>query len=62
MYIAGNNPGSSDWSKEYWENFHGCIRRSKGNCRDRAPLFMDCYEACSHPIFKVSLAVLAIIA
>ena len=51
-----------EWSVEYGANFHGCLTKSKNNCRAKAPEFMDCWESCSYPVLKVSLALLAILA
>ena len=64
VYIKTKGPGddNAEWSEEFGANFHGCIKKSKSDCRSKAPEFMDCWESCSYPVLKVSLALLAILA
>ena len=64
IYVKNNSPkdDNTEWSEEYGANFHGCLKKSKGECRAKAPEFMDCLESCSYPVLKVSLALLAILA
>ena len=63
------NSDTEEWSAEAGANFHGCLKKSKGDCRAKFPEFTDCWESCgppvlnvSYPVLKVSLALLAILA
>ena len=59
-YVRSNSPTdfNAGWSEDYGVNWHGCLKK----CRDKSTDFIDCYEGCSLPILKVSLAVLTILA
>ena len=71
VFINSKMPNSDteEWSAEAGANFHGCLKKSKGDCRAKFPEFTDCWESCgppvlnvSYPVLKVSLALLAILA
>ena len=43
VYLKNNAPGTADWSDAYGANFHGCLTKSKGDCRAKAPEFTYCW-------------------